>query len=686
MRLALIALLASTPLAGTAFAAKPMTPATPITTGAAPAVAGKPAYGTFGFDEAGMDRSVPPGVDFDAFANGGWEKTTEIPADRASYGMFTKLNDLSLDRTRLILDEAQKQPDSKVGTFYASFMDEAGVDAKGAAPIKPWLAEIKAAKTKAAIAIEIAKLQRLGVKMPFLTGVGPDDKDPTTYIAQFGQSGLGLPDRDYYLKPDAKLAEVRAAYAPFLAKLFTLAGEPDADKRAAAVVAFETKIAQVHWTQIESRDADKTYNKWSRADFDAKAPGFAWTDYLGTLGYGPEKSFLVAQPSAMAGEAKLIADTPIAVLQDYLIARTLSGYAKYLSKDFVDANFAFSGTILSGTPQNQPRWKRGVALVSASMGEAVGQIYVERYFPPEAKAAADALVHNIIAAYGERLKTVPWMAPETRRKALAKLAAFTPKIGYPDKWRDYSSLTIQPGDLIGNVARATEFEYQRGVNKLGKPIDRGEWGMTPMTINAYANPVMNEIVFPAAILQAPFFDPKADPAINYGGIGAVIGHELSHHFDDQGRKYDLTGKLTDWWTPQDVTRFTALTDELVKQYDAYEPIPGQHIQGGLTLGENMADLAGLTVSHDAYLLSLGGKAAPVLDGFTGDQRFYLGWAQVWRTKFREPQLRQQLLSDPHSPGQYRVYEVRNMDPWYKAFSVAPGGKLYLAPAERVKVW
>ena len=686
MRLVPLILLASTTLSGAALAASPGRFLQPVATGTAPAVEGAPTYGSFGFDETGLDRSVKPGDDFYDFANGGWAKATEIPADRASYGMFHKLQDLSLARTRIILDEAGKQPDSKVGLFYASFMDEAAVNAKGAAPIKPWLAEIAAVKTKPALAAEIARLSRIGVRTPFDSGVGPDDKAPDTYIAQFGQSGLGLPDRDYYLKPDAKLAEIRAAYVPFLARLLTLAGEPNADARAAAIMAFETKIAQAHWTQIESRDADKVYNKWSRADFDAKAPGFPWQPYLAGLGLDKQAQFLVAQPSAFAGEARLFADTPLAVLKDYLLVRTIGAYAKYLSAPFVDANFAFNGTVLSGTPQNQPRWKRGVNLVSGDMGEAVGQIYVERYFPPEAKAAADALVHNIIAAFGQRLQQVSWMAPETKQKALAKLAAFTPKIGYPSKWRDYSALVIQPGDLVGNVARAEAFEYQRNLNKLGKPIDRTEWEMTPMEINAYANPVMNEIVFPAAILQPPFFDPKADPAVNYGGIGAVIGHELSHHFDDQGRKYDLTGKLTEWWTPQDVTRFTALTDRLSSQYDAYEPIPGQHVQGGLTLGENMADLAGLTVAHDAYLLSLGGKAPPVLDGFSGDQRFYLGWAQVWRTKYREPALRQQLLSDPHSPAPDRVYTVRNMDPWYKAFDVAPGGKLYLAPADRVKVW
>jgi putative endopeptidase len=600
--------------------------------------------------------------------------------------MFHKLQDLSLERTRGILEDAEKQPDSKIGMFYASFMDEAAANQKGAAPIKPWLAEIKAAKDRAAIGTEMAKLARLGVTTPFSSGVGQDDKLPDQYIAQFGQDGLGLPDRDYYLKDDAALAKNRTAYVAYLAQLLTLAGEPNAAARAQAIMAFETEIAKVHWTPEESREADKTYNKWARADFDAKAPGFPWATYMAGLGLDTQPNFLVAQPSAFAGEAKLFAATPIAVLQDYLMVHTIDEYARYLSKDFVDAGFAFHGTEMSGTPQNQPRWKRGVGLVSNGMGEAVGQVYVGKYFPPEAKAAADALVHNIIAAMGQRIPKLTWMDAATKQKALEKLAAFTPKIGYPTKWRDYSTLVIKQGDLVGNVAAANAFEYQRGLNKLGQPIDRTEWGMTPMEINAYANFAMNEIVFPAAILQPPFFDPKADPAVNYGGIGVVIGHELSHHFDDQGRKYDSHGALTDWWTPQDVSRFTALTKKLVDQYNSYEPLPGVHVSGQLTLGENMADLAGLSLAHDAYELSLGGKPAPTIAGFTPDQRFYLGYAQVWRTKYRDPILRQQLLTNPHSPGEQRTDEVRNKDLWYKAFDVKPGEKLYLAPADRVQVW
>ena len=645
-----------------------------------------PQIGDFGFDMAGRDTSVAPGNDFYDFANGSWQKTTQIPADRSSFGMFQVLQDLSQQRTREILDDDAKTPGNKPGDFYASFTDDAAANSKGITPIKPWLATIAASKDRTALATEMGKLQRQGVGGLFRVGVGQDDKAPETYIVSMTQSGIGLPDRDYYLKDDAKIAATRTAYQTYLAKMLTLAGEANAAARAAAVFNFEKSLATAHWTREESRDADKTYNKVTFADLAKQAPGFPWEAYADALGVAGRPDYLVAQPTALAGEAKAFGAAPLPVLRDYVMLRTLRAYSPYLSKDFDDATFAFYGTTLAGTPEQQVRWKRGVTVVSDGMGEAIGETYVAKYFPPEAKATADELVKNVIAAMGDRLRNLEWMAPETKQKALQKLAAFTPKIGYPTKWRDYSALVIKRDDLVGNVARANAFDYQRDLNKLGQPIDRSEWFMTPMTINAYANPVMNEVVFPAAILQPPFFDPKADPAVNYGGIGAVIGHEISHHFDDQGRKYDPTGKLADWWTPQDVTRFKAFTDKLVAQYDAYEPLPGLHVKGGNTLGENIADLAGLTVALDAYHKSLGGKPAPVIDGVTGDQRFYYGWAQVWRGKYREPALRQRLISDEHSPGEQRVATVRNLGPWYKAFDVKPGGKLYLTPEQRVRIW
>jgi putative endopeptidase len=416
------------------------------------------------------------------------------------------------------------------------------------------------------------------------------------------------------------------------------------------------------------------------------APGFDWTRFLQEAGFGGQRSLLVSQPSAFTGSARAVAATPVGVLRDYAMLRLIDDAAPYLSSNFVSAHFAYHGTALGGTPQNEPRWKRGVTLVTSALGDEVSRIYVERHFPPEAKAEADELVRNVIAAMDRRLASLSWMAPETRARARAKLAAFTPKIGYPDQWRDYSGVSVSRDNLVQNIQNATRFEYERNLAKLGRPVDRSEWFMTPMEVNAYANPTWNEIVFPAAILQPPFFDANADPAVNYGGIGAVIGHEISHHFDDQGSRYDQTGALREWWLPQDRERFNALTAQLVAQYDLYEPLPGRRVQGQLTLGENIADLAGLTVAYDAYRMSLGGNAAPVIDGFSGDQRFYLGWAQVWRREYREANLIQRLLTDSHSPSEQRVAVVRNLDPWYAAYSVRPDDSLYLAPERRVRIW
>jgi len=496
---------------------------------------------------------------------------------------------------------------------------------------------------------------------------------------------LGLPDRDYYLDQGEKMAAIRTAYVAHLEQMLTLLGEPNAKARAAALMAFETEIAKVHWTQVDSRDADKTYNKMTLAALQKAAPGFDFAAYFGAVGLKPT-DLLVAQPSAVTGEAALIAKAPIGVLKDSLLLRSVHSYADYLPDNIASADFAFFGTTLSGTPEREERWKRGVTFLKESLGEEVGKVYVAKYFPPETKAAMDQLVKNVLSAMGRRIDGLPWMSDEAKARAHKKLAAFTPKIGYPDRWRDYSGLTITSGDLFGNAMRANQFDFDYNIGKLGKPIYRWEWGMTPMEINAYANFGMVEIVFPAAILQPPFFDPHADPAVNYGGIGAVIGHELSHHFDDQGAKYDETGKLNQWWTDQDVANFKALTAKLGAQYDAYEPFPGAHVKGAFTMGENIGDLGGLAVALDAYHASLGGKAAPVIDGMTGDQRFFLGWAQVWRRNYREANLRQRLVTDPHAPSQYRADIVRNFDAWYDAFKPAPGGKIYLDPKDRVKIW
>lgn len=644
--------------------------------------AGKPQIGSYGFDEAGMDRTIAPGDDFYGYANGTWAKTTAIPADKASFGAFDTLADLSRDRTRGILEAAAKTRGSKIGTAYATYLDTAGIEKRGLAPIKPWFAEIKAA-TKASYAALVAKAARQGVGTPFGTGVGQDAKNPELYIVGIRQAGLGLPDRDYYL--EAKNAKEKAAYEAHIARMFELAGEPNAAARAKAIVDYETAIAQVSWTRIDSRDANKTYNKTRVADLTANAPGFDFVTYLRDLGT-PVDSLNVSQPSAVQGIARLIGAAPIGVLQDQLLIRSLDNYADVLPAAFDAEQFAFYGTTLSGTPQQEERWKRAVGFTSGALSDDVSKLYVAQYFPPSTKAAADQLVRNVLSAMGTRIDNLDWMAPATKVKAHAKLAAFTPKIGYPSRWRDYSALRIVPGDAFGNERRAAEWRYAYNISHLGKPLQRWEWGMTPMTVNAYANFGMVEIVFPAAILQPPFFDPNADPAINYGGIGAVIGHELSHHFDDQGSKYDAKGQLTDWWTPQDVERFKALTAKLVAQYDAYEPLPGMHVKGALTLGENTADLAGLSVAYDAYRKSLGGREAPVIGGLTGDQRFYLGWAQVWRRNYREANLKQRLMTDPHSPSQQRTWVVRNLDPWYAAYKPAPTGKLVLTPEQRVRIW
>jgi putative endopeptidase len=649
------------------------------------ASAPRPEYGTFGFDTAGMDKSVVPGNDFFDYANGTWLKNTPIPADKARYGMFNTLDDLSKTRTRGIIEEQTKNPNSKIGNAYLSFMDEAAVDAKGLKPFEPWLGRVRAVKTKAQLAKLYADADRLSIPIPFRMFVGQDRKASDRYALNVIQGGIGMPDRDYYLSSDPKQVDTKAKYLHHMTNMLTLAGEPNAAARAKAILDFETRVAQVQWTRAESRDANKTYNKMTIAQVRKFAPGFDFPLLLkdaGTnVGY-----VVVAQPSAFKGISSLIASTPLSVLRDQMLVRSLDSYASFLPKKFDEENFSFYGTVLSGTPQQEPRWRRAVDFTVDTMGDDVSRLYVAKYFPPETKAAADKLVHNLIAAMDRRIDTLDWMSAATKAKAHAKLAAFTPQIGYPTKWRDMSGLTIDRGDLLGNAMRSARFEYAYQVGKLGGPIRRWEWGMRPMTINAYSSPTMVEIVFPAAILQPPFFDPNADPAVNYGGIGAVIGHEMSHQFDDQGAKYDLHGNLVDWWTPADAKNFQSRLDQYDRQISSYEPLPGMHVNGKLTMGENVADLAGLTVAHDAYLASLNGAPPPVIGGMTADQRFYLGWAQVWRCKDREPALRQQLLTDPHSPCPVRTDVVRNMDPWYAAFGVKPGQTLYLAPADRVRIW
>ena len=681
--------LATTALAGCATQQAPAPVVAASALEAAPAAAAapapKPEYGTFGLDVAGMDKSIAPGNDFYGYANGTWARNTAIPADKSNYGMFTVLEDLSRDRTRQIIEDQAKDPNSRIGNAYASFMDQAAIDAKGLAPFNPWLNEIRSVKSKAGLATLYADADRLAVNIPYRMFIGQDRKASDQYALNVIQGGLGMPDRDYYLSNDPKLAETKAKYLQHLTNMLTSAGEPNAAARAKAILDFETKVAKVHWTRAESRDANKTYNKMSLAEVRKVAPGFDFAALAKGMGANVD-AVIVFQPSAFKGIGALVGSTPLSVLKDQLLVRSLDAYSAYLPQKFDAESFAFYGTTLNGTPQQEDRWKRSVDFTVGALGDEVSKLYVAKYFPPETKAAADQLVHNLIAAMDRRIDALDWMSAETKAKAHAKLAAFTPKIGYPSQWRDMSGLVIDRNDVLGNAMRSNRFDHDYEIGKLGGPIRRWEWGMTPMTINAYSNPTMVEIVFPAAILQPPFFDPHADSAVNYGGIGAVIGHEMSHQFDDQGAKYDLHGNLVDWWTPADAKNFQSRLDRLEQEYNAYEPLPGMHVQGKLTMGENVADLAGLTVAHDAYIASLGGKAPPVVDGMSADQRFYLGWAQVWRRNYREANLRQRLLTDPHSPSEYRTDIVRNMDPWYSAFGVQPGQKLYLDPAGRVRIW
>jgi putative endopeptidase len=649
-----------------------------------------PKYGTWGFDISGMDTSIKPGDDFFNYANGKWAARTEIPSDRTRFGNFDKLSVLSENRVHAITMDAAAgkltDPDAaKIGAAYASFMNEALANQLGAKPIAPELALIQAVKTKADFTTLMAKANSTGFVTVFPVGIGADAKSPNKYAVHAANGGLGLPDRDYYLQ--ASFAEKKAKYQAYVQQMLTLAGWPKAAENAKAIVEFETQLADASWTRVQRRDRDKTYNPATPAELDTLAPGIGWARYLAAADLPGVTRVVVTTNTAFPKVAKIYADTPLDTLKAWQAFHLADGAAPYLSKPFVDAHYQFRNKELAGQPEQQPRWKRAVAFTNGTIGESVGQVYVARYFPPAAKAKMDALVGDIHVALQARIEKLPWMGDETRAKALEKLSKFTVKIGYPTKWRDYSKLVLKRDDLYGNAQRSGAFEWRREVARLNGPVDKSEWGMTPQTVNAYYNPSNNEIVFPAAILAPPFFDPDGDMAINYGGIGGVIGHETSHGFDDQGRKSNGDGVLTDWWTADDATKFKTQTDRLGAQYSAFEPFPGAHVQGGLTMGENIGDMGGLSLALDAYHASLHGKPAPVIDGLTGDQRVFLGWAQVWREKIREDTLRQRLVTDPHSPAVYRVNgTIRNIDGWYKAFEVQPGEKLYVAPEQRVRIW
>jgi putative endopeptidase len=650
-----------------------------------------------GIDVQYFDQGVRPQDDLYRHVNGKWLANTEIPADKASYGSFIKLRDDSEAELRVIVERlenstAAKDPDQqKIADLYLSFMDEPRLENLGLRPLAAEFAQVDAIKNRSEIAGLIAHFNQIGVTAPYTPEVHQDAKDSTKYVFDLGQDGLGMPDRDYYLLPDAKMAGARNQYARYVEKMLAMSGDKMAAKDARDVLAIETGLARIQWTKVENRDPVKTYNKFEFAKLAAIAPGFDWKSYLVDSGVDGKTDYVVvSQPSYITGFNKLLEKTPLPVWKTYFRWRLLNDFAPYLSQSFVDEHFSFYGTALRGIPENRPRWKRGIVLVESSIGEGLGKLYVAQYFPPESKARMDQLVRNLVAAYEADINTLDWMSPETRQKAQQKLSKLTTKIGYPRKWRDYSALQIARDDLVGNVIRAQIFDYNRNLNKLGKPIDRDEWGMTPQTVNAYYNPEMNEIVFPAAILQPPFFNPKADEAVNYGGIGAVIGHEISHGFDDQGSQYDGNGNLLGapgWFTREDLDKFKAKTRALVEQYSAYEPVPGYHVNGALTLGENIADNSGMAIAYKAYRLSLGGKQAPVIEGLSGDQRFYVGWAQVWRGKTRTDQLIVDIKTDPHSPMAIRgTVPEMNQESFYQAFGVKQGDKMYLPPDKRVVLW
>jgi predicted metalloendopeptidase len=641
---------------------------------------------------AGYDRQVRVQNDLFGFTNGQWVHTTEIPADRSRYGAFDTLADKSEQSLRTIVEEsaahpgAAGSPEQRIGDFYTSFMDTKRLEALGITPLKPWLARIDALATPADVLRYFAENAQTGTPSPIALSIDQDAKNANAYIPGVSQAGLAMPNRDYYLKNDPQFVTLRNQFRTYASRALGLAGSTDPEGEAGRVLAVETGLAQVQWTAAQDRDATATYNKFSIADATTRTPGLDWKAYLDAARvHTPE--FIIAEPSFFTALGSALTTTPLADWKSYLKFKLIDDLAPYLNNDLVTARFEFRGRDLAGQQEMRPRWKRGVAAVDNAMGDLLGERYVQRYFPPDAKARIDTLVGKLIDAYRTSIDGLDWMSDATKAEARDKLSKLAVKIGYPTKWKDYSKLTVARDDLVGNVVRSAQLEFQRDLDRLGKPVDRTEWLTTPQTVNAYYSATRNDITFPAAILQPPFFDPKADDAVNYGGIGAVIGHEISHAFDDQGRKFDGTGNLRDWWTPQDVQRFTTRTDALVAQYSAYEPLPGQHINGELTLGENIADLSGLTVAMRAYHLSLGSRAAAVMDGFTGDQRFFLGWSQVWRGKARPEDLRARLLSDPHSPDEFRTNGVvSNLPEFYAAFGVKSGDKLFRPPDQRVKIW
>ncbi|MFZ0286539.1 MAG: M13 family metallopeptidase [Terriglobales bacterium] len=657
---------------------------------------------THGITVANMDLAVKPGDNFYDYANGGWIKRTEIPPDRSRIGVFTKLADLSDKRTAAIIEEAAKanapagSNARKIADLYNSFMDEAGIEAKGLAPLQPHLKAISAIHNQRELARALGESLRADVdalnNTNFHTSnlfglwTAPGFNDSEHYAAYLLQGGLELPDREYYLADSEHMRQIRTEYQAHISAMLKLAGFTDTDARATQILKLEHAIAEKHISLADNEDIHKANNTWRQSDFSTKAPGLDWAEYFRAAGLSKRASFIVWQPSAFTGEAALVASTPLDTWKDWLAYHLIEDYAPVLPKALAEERYAFFGKTLTGAPQERPRWQRGVVVTNRLLGDAVGQIYAQKYFSPQAKAQAEALVANLIAAFRKRIEALPWMAPATKAEAQEKLTTLYVGVGYPETWRDYSSYKVRPDDIFGNLWRGSLFNYHRSLARLGAPVDRKEWSMTPQTVNAVNLPLQNALNFPAAILQPPFFDPQAPDAVNYGAIGSVIGHEISHTFDTEGSTFDSKGRVRNWWTPADLAHFEAATAKLAAQYDTYKPFPDLSVNGKQTLAENIADVAGISAAYDGYHAALAGKAPPVQDGFTGDQQFFIAFGQNWGSKSREAALRRQVMTDPHAPAQYRADTVRNIDGWYAAFSVEPGETLYLAPQDRVRIW
>jgi putative endopeptidase len=646
-----------------------------------------------GITKKNMDTLVKPGDNFQEFVNGKWMKNTKIPADKSSYGAFDMLYDQSQKDVKAIIEEASKgsfaegSDQQKIGDFYASYINRKERDAKGIAPIQPELKAIDAIANYSDLAAFFGTANRTGLAAPFAISVTQDFKNPNVYTLMTWQGGLGLPEREYYLQNDPKMVDVRTKYIAHIENMFKLTGMPNPAESAAKIMALETTLAKNHMTKEDTRETSKLYNKYEIKNLKTLMPDFDWNAMLAKAGIANQKIVVVSQVEYTKSLNNIIKNTPLDTWKTYLKWSLINNTASHLTTSLDKANFEFYGKTLYGTEKQEDDWKRAVNAVNGSLGEVVGKVYVEKHFSPEAKERMTGMVKNLLKAYAESIKKLDWMSKATKKQALAKVDKFMIKIGYPDKWIDYSSLKVAKNDLYGNAQRSTEFEYNRLLNKLGKPVDRTEWGMTPQTVNAYYNPSLNEIVFPAAILQPPFFDLKADDAVNYGGIGAVIGHEIGHGFDDQGATFDGDGVMRNWWTDADLIAFKAKTEALVVQYNGFKVFPDLNVNGAFTLGENIGDLGGLSIAIKAYKMSLNGKEAPKMDGYTGMQRVFLGWGQVWLDKSREESLRSQVAGDPHSPAKFRINGVvRNVPEFYEAFNIKPTDSLYLAPEKRVKIW